>query len=238
IGVSAGYSWNFSGGIGLDLEGYAWRPWDESYDTIIQDGRQHGLAAGLTLPVDRRLTFVAGVDIEWLELGPRAAAGRQSAGHQGGWNVRGNYVIWRRDGALMGYGFRDETLWNEQLIPVELGIFADMNWRRYVAPEDFTVIAPTRKSLQQRVGLFYYQAITPHLGFNSEAYLGRDPRRGIGPGKIYGVNLRLTAAVNSHFRFWTGWGYEKNRNDLTAGGGDAGGSNPASVWSFGLNCNF
>jgi hypothetical protein len=236
LGVSAGYSWSFSGGIGLDAEAYYSDPWDEGYDTAVQDGRRHGFALGLTVPVDRRLSLAAGVDGEWLELGPRAAAGKQSAGRRWSWNFRANYAIWRRDGAFMDYGFRNPTLWSEDLVPTELGIFGDLLWSRYLAPENFTVLAPTRKSFRQRIGVFYNQALSPRLGFNSEAYVGQDPRRGIGPGEIHGVTGRLILAVNSRLRLWAGLGYESDRQETTAAG--TGGGTPTRNLSLGLNCNF
>ncbi len=232
VGLSGGLSKTWRSGIALIGEAYAWRPWDEGYDTISQDGRSYGMALQAILPVDRRLTLTGGVEYEFLELGPHAPGGSQYAGRRGGWNLRADYRLLKRDGEYMGYGFREPTLWDEQLVPVELGLFADLLWERYIRPDGFTTINPTAKQFRQRIGIFYDQAISPHLGFNSEAYVGQDPRRGTGFGELYGLTLRLNVVVNTRFRAWFGWGYESVNNTLEGGGG------PDRNLSFGFNYNF
>ena len=232
VGLSGGVMKSWQSGMSLRGEAYAWQPWDEGYDTAAQDGRSHGVRIQGTMPVDRRLTLTGGIEYEWLELGPHAPGGSQYAGRRGGWNIRAEYLLLKRDDAYMGYGFREQTLWDEQLVPVELGVFADISWQRYIRPDGFEVLSPTRKSLRERVGLFYNQAVSPHIGFNAEAFVGQDPRRGIGPGELYGVTLRLNLVINPHWRIWGGWGYESNRDTLAGGGG------PDRYFSFGLNYNF
>lgn len=232
LGISGGLSKRWSSGITLTGESFAFEPWDEGYETAREDGRSHGLRVEASLPVDRRLTLSGGVEYEWLELGPHADSGSQSAGRRGNWNLRADWLLLKRDGAYMGYGFRDPTLWNEQLVPVELGFFADIYWQRYVKPHGFTALNPTRKSLRERVGVFYNQAFSPHLGINAEAYIGQDTRRQIDPGDLYGFSVRLNYVVSPHLRLWCGWGYESASENLEGGGG------PDRNFSIGLHGNF
>lgn len=232
IGFAGGLSKSWSSGISLQGEAHAWMPWDEGYETAQQDGRSHGVRVRGTLPVDRRLGFSGEAGFEWLELGPRAPGGRESAGRRGNWQVRAEYKLLKRDGAYMGHGFREQTLWDEQLVPVEFGVFADVRQERYWKPDGFTVLNPTEKSMRQRVGLFYYQALSPHIGFTAEAFVGRDPDREIQAGDLYGAAAWLNIVLNPCWRLWLGWGYESSSGNLSGGGG------PTRNLSLGFNYNF
>lgn len=231
-GLSGGLGKYWANGISIAVEGYAWRPWDEGFSTTLQDGRSHGVSMTATMPINRRLTLLAGAEYEFLELGPGAPDGARYAGRRGGWDARANFLLLKRDGAFMGYGFRDETLWTEQLVPMELGIFGDLRWQRYVRPDGFDILAPTPKMFQQRVGVYYNQAFSPSFGLNTEAYVGQDTGRGLSFGGIFGATARLTVVLNPRFRLWCGWGYEKTNNTLEGAGG------PEHSLSFGMNCNF
>lgn len=232
LGLSGGVEKSWPSGISLRGEAYAWEPWDEGYDTVVQDGRRHGFQVQGTLPIDRRLTLTGTAGYEWLELGPRAPGGSCYAGRRGNWSVRAQWIALRRDGAYMGYGFRDTSLWSEELVPVEFGFFGEVSGQRYHRPEGFNILNPTEKSLRERVGIVYNQAISPHLGFNSEAYVGQDPRRGMGFGELYGATFRMNLLVNVNLRLWFGWGYESESNNMESGGG------PTSYYSFGLHWIF
>jgi hypothetical protein len=232
VGLAAGVAKNWTSGISLEAEAYAGRPWDEGYETALQDGTSHGIRLSGTLPVDRRLTLTAEAGYEWLELGSNAPGGRQSAGHRGDWTVRADYRLFKRDDAYMGYGFRDPTLWNEQLVPVEFGVFADIHGQRYRRPDGFTALNPTETSFRQRIGFFYYQAVSPHIGFDVEGYVGADSGRDIKAGDLYGIAARLNLVISPRLRAWAGWGYESSSDTLEGGGG------PDRNFSFGINCNF
>lgn len=232
VGISGGLAKSWRSGMTLEAEAFAFQPWDEGYETAYNDGRSHGFRVQGTMPVDRRLTITAGVEYEWLELGPHAPGGSGYAGRRGSLDARIEYLLLKRDSSYMGYGFRDQSLWYEQLVPIELGLFADVHVQRYIRPRGFDTLNPTEKSFRQRIGLFYNQAISPHLGFNAEAYVGQDPRRGMDPGDLYGVTFRLNAVVNPHLRFWCGWGFESDNDSLSGGGG------PDRTWSMGMSYNF
>ncbi|MCL2001148.1 MAG: hypothetical protein FWG74_06905 [Planctomycetes bacterium] len=232
VGLSGGLSKMWKSGMALTGEAYAWRLWDEGYATALQDGRSHGINLRGAMPVDRRLTLTGGVGYEFLELGPGAPDGVRYAGRRGRWDLRVDWRLLKRDGAYMGYGFRDQTLWYEQLVPVELGFFGDLLGERYIRPEGFDILSPEQKQFRQRLGIFYYQAISPHLGFNSEAYVGQDTRRGIRFSELRGLNMRLNMVFSSHFRMWIGWGYESAGSGLDRGGG------PDRTFTFGFNYNF
>ena len=232
VGLAAGVSKLWSSGMSLEGEAYAWQPWDEGYETALNDGRSHGIRLRGTLPVDRRLTFTGEAGYEWLRLGPNAPGGAENAGHRGSWLLRAEYKLLKRDGCYMGYGFREETLWNEQLVPMELGLFADIYRERYSKPRGFTALNPTERSLRERVGVFYYQAVSPKIGFNAEAFIGQDPSRGIDAGELYGFAARLNLVFSPRLRMWCGWGFDSSNSSLSGGGG------PNRSFSFGLNYNF
>ncbi len=206
--------------------------WDEGYETIVQDGRRHGFTGSITVPVDRRLVLSATGGYEWLELGPHAPGGRQYAGRRGTWAVRAEWTALKRDSAYMGYGFRDETLWAEQLVPIDLGFWGEIGGERYIRPNGFIILNPTERSLYERLGIFYNQAISPHIGINTEAYIGQDPLRDIRFGDAYGLTLRLTVLLNTRVKLWAGYGYESSSTRMESGGG------PDSYLSFGMNANF
>ncbi len=232
VGFAAGVAKSWSSGMSLEGEAHYGQPWDEGYETAVQDGKSHGVRLRGSMPVDRRLTLTAEAGYEWLELGRRAPGGSERAGHRGDWQVRAEYKLLKRDDAYMGYGFREPTLWNEQLVPVEFGVFADIYGQRYRRPDGFTALNPAEESFRQRVGLFYYQAVSPHIGFNMEAYVGADPGRDIREGDLYGLSIRLNLVVSPRLRAWFGWGYENGSSDLSGGGG------PDKNFSFGFNWNF
>ena len=50
LGITAGMSQAWRKGADLSAEVFAWRPWDEGYYTIVEDGRKHGAALAITLP--------------------------------------------------------------------------------------------------------------------------------------------------------------------------------------------
>ncbi|MDR1744912.1 MAG: hypothetical protein LBS30_04075 [Planctomycetota bacterium] len=232
LGLAGGLSKSWASGISLEGEAYAWQPWDEGYETARNDGRSHGIRLRGTLPVTRRLTLSGEAGHEWLELGPNAPGGRENAGRRGTWQARAEYMLLKRDGCYMGYGFRDQILWSEQLVPVELGLFADVQRQRYIRPDGFTALNPEEKSWRQRVGIFYYQAVSPKIGFAAEAFVGQDADREIDAGDLYGVAVRLNLVLTPRLRVWGGWGYESSSGSLSGGGG------PNRNFSVGLNWNF
>lgn len=232
VGMAGGVSKIWSSGMSLEGEAYAWQPWDEGYETARNDGLSHGVRVRGTLPVNRRLAFTGEADYEWLRLGSKAPGGSENAGRRGSWQIRAEYKILKRDGCYMGYGFREQNLWNEQLVPVELGLFADVYQQRYIRPRGFTALNPTEKSLRERVGVFYYQAVTPKIGFSAEAFVGQDPSRGIDAGELYGFAARLNLVFSPRLRVWCDWGYDSSNSSLSGGGG------PNRNLSLGLNYNF
>lgn len=231
VGVAAGAQKSF-GGLSFTGRAFAFEPWDEGYDTALHDGRRHGFEFTTSIQVDRRLTINAAAGYEWLELGPHAPNGRENAGRRFNWMLRADWIALKRDGAYMGYGFRDPSLWSEQLVPCDFGFFAQVGGERYFQPENFTTINPTRRSMSERVGFFLNQAISPHIGVNVEGYVGQDPYREIRRGDLYGLTARLNVVVNERFRMWAGWGHESSSTSLESGSG------PTRYLSFGFNVNF
>lgn len=220
LGVAAGMSETWRNGTYLSAEVFAWRPWDEGYYTIVEDGRKHGAALALTLPFTNRLTLDSRAYYEELELGEGARSGAQYAGNRYALNARASYRLLRRDGAAMGYGFRDDALWNEYLVGSELGIFAQVDFQRYFRPDGFAALNPVPEVFAQEVGLSLQYAFSPHLGLTAEGFIGRDPDRDLRFGELGGVNGRLTVVATPNLRVWAGASYMKTNTTLESSGGE------------------
>lgn len=230
--IATGMSKTWKDGTSLTSEVYAWRPWDEGYYTITEDGYRHGGALALTLPITKKLILSTRSLYEQLALGSKAKSGEQYAGSRYGWNARAYYRLLQREGAFMGHGFRNDDLWNEYLVGSELGVFVHLDWQRYQSPEDFDALSPVPKAFAQQLGFSYQHAFSPHLGLSAESYVGRDPDRNLHFGELLGVNMRLTMLFNPQFRIWCALGYTKTNTTLESEGGSE------NTVSFGINYNF
>lgn len=232
LGITAGMSRGWRNGAQLSGEVFAWRPWDEGYYTIVEDGRKHGAALALAFPFTDRLTLNSRAYYEELELGGGARSGAQYAGNRYAINTRACYRLLRRDGAYMGYGFRDDILWNEYLVGSELGIFVQVDFQRYFKPDGFDALNPVPEVFAQEVGLSLQYAFSPHLGLTAEGFLGRDPDRDLQFGELAGVNGRLTVVATPNLRIWAGASYMKTNTTLESSGGEE------TTISFGINYAF
>lgn len=232
VGIATGVSKSWKDGTSLATEVYAWRPWDEGYYTMIEDGQRHGAALAFTLPVTKKLTVSTRAQYEALELGSRAKSGAQYAGSRYGWNARAYYRLLQREAAFMGHGFRNDDVWNEYLVGSELGVFTHLDWQRYTKPAGFDALHPVPQAFAQQLGLSYQHAFSPHLGLTAESYIGRDPDRDLRFGDLLGVNMRLTTILNPHVRIWCALGYIKTGTTLESDGGEE------NTVSFGVNYNF
>lgn len=232
VGIAAGLAETWRNGANLSGEVFAWRPWDEGYYTIVEDGRKHGAALALALPFTDRLTLNSRAYYEELELGGGARSGAQYAGNRYAINTRACYRLLRRDGAYMGYGFRDDILWNEYLVGSELGIFLQVDFQRYFKPDGFDALNPVPEVFAQEVGLSLQYAFSPHFGLTAEGFLGRDPDRDLQFGELAGVNGRLTVVATPNLRIWAGASYMKTNTTLESSGGEE------TTVSFGINYAF
>lgn len=232
VGITAGMSQAWRNGANLSGEVFAWRPWDEGYYTIVEDGRKHGAALAVVLPFTDRLTLSSRAYYEELELGAGARSGEQYAGNRYAINSRASYRLLRRDGAYMGYGFRDDRLWNEYLIGSELGIFLQVDFQRYFKPDGFDALNPVPEVFAQEVGLSLQYAFSPHFGLTAEGFLGRDPDRDLQFGELAGVNGRLTVVATPNLRIWAGAAYMKTNTTLESSGGEE------TTISFGIHYAF
>ena len=232
LGITAGMSQAWRKGADLSAEVFAWRPWDEGYYTIVEDGRKHGAALAITLPFTDRLTLNSRAYYEGLELGAGARSGEQYAGNRYAINARACYRLLRRDGAYMGYGFRDDRLWNEYLVGSELGIFLQVDFQRYFKPDGFDALNPVPEVFAQEVGLSLQYAFSPHFGLTAEGFLGRDPDRDLQFGELAGVNGRLIVVATPNLRIWAGASYMKTNTTLESSGGEE------TAISFGINYAF
>lgn len=230
--IATGMSKNWKDGTHLAAEVYAWRPWDEGYHTMIEDGHRHGGTLAFTLPVTRQLTFSTRAHYEELALGSKAKSGAQYAGSRYGWNARAYYRLLQREAAFMGHGFRSDDLWNEYLVGSELGVFMHLDWQRYEKPERFTALYPVPEAFGQQLGFSYQHAFSPHLGLTAESYIGRDPDRHLRFGDVLGVNMRLTMLMDPQFRVWGALGYVKSNTTLESNG------NSENTVSLGINYHF
>ncbi|MDR3211897.1 MAG: hypothetical protein LBU79_08280 [Planctomycetota bacterium] len=211
---------------------FAWEPWVDGYQTLVEDGRRHGVELMSTLPISRRLSLTGSASHTWLETGPRARSGRAKVGRQYGWSARFDYIALKRDGANMGEGFREANLWGEDTVPTELGFYGQVSGQRYYRAPGFTTFDMEPRVLDERLGLRASVAVSPHIGVSGDAYVGRDPKRRIAWRDLYGYRFDLNLVVDEHLRFWGGWGYENASSALAAGGGGA------SRLTFGLDYNF
>lgn len=232
VGITAGMSETWRNGANLSGEVFAWRPWDEGYYTIVEDGRKHGAALAFALPFTDRLTLNSRAYYEELELGGGAKSGAQYAGNRYAVNTRACYRLLKRDGAYMGYGFRDDSLWNEYLVGSELGIFLQVDFQRYFRPGGFDALNPVPEVFAQEVGLSLQYAFSPHIGLTAEGFLGRDPDRDLQFGELAGVNGRLTVVATPNLRIWAGASYMKTNTTLESSGGEE------TIFSFGINYAF
>lgn len=232
LGVTAGMSNTWRNGANLAAEMYAWRPWDEGYYTIIEDGRKHGGTLWFTLPFTKDLILSSRAFYEELDLGDGAKSGAQYAGNRYGINARAYYRLLHRDNAFMGYGFRDDNLYNEYLVGSELGIFMQLDFQRYFRPDGFDALNPVPEVFAQEIGASFQYAISPHIGLVAEGFLGRDPDRDLGFGELAGINGRLIVVVNPHLQIWTGASYLKTNTTLESSGGEE------TILSFGINYTF
>lgn len=232
LGVAAGMSQTWRKGANLSGEVFAWRPWDEGYYTIVEDGRKHGAALAVVLPFTDRLTLNSRAYYEELELGGGARSGEQYAGNRYAINTRACYRLLRRAGASMGHGFRDDLLWNEYLVGSELGIFLQVDFQRYFKPDGFDALNPVPEVFAQEVGLSLQYAFSPHVGLTAEGFLGRDPDRDLQFGELAGVNGRLTVVATPNLRIWAGASYMKTNTTLESSGGEE------TIVSFGINYAF
>ena len=234
MGVAAGISNTWQNGANLSGEIFGWRPWDEGYYTIIEDGRKHGTDLSLTLPFTKKLILGSRAYYEELRLGGDAKHGSQNAGHRYAINTKVYYRLLHREGAYMGYGFRDDNLWNEYLIGSELGIFMQLDFQRYHRSSKLKreVINPEPKIFAQEIGLSLKHAISPHLGLTTEGFVGRDTVRNLQFGKLAGINGRLVLVKNPHLRMWVGASYVKYSSALESSGGKE------KIASLGINCAF
>lgn len=219
LGIAAGMAKTWRNGANLSGEVFAWRPWDEGYYTIIEDGRKHGAALAFTLPFTRNLILSSRAYYEELELGGGAKSGAQDAGKRYAINTRASYRLLHRDGA-MGYGFRDDNLWNEYLVGSELGMFIQVDFQRYFRPDGFKALHPVPEVFAQEIGLSLQYAFSPHMGLTAEGFIGRDPDRDLQFGELAGLNGRLTLVVNPNLRIWAGASYTKTTTTLESSGGE------------------
>lgn len=220
LGVAAGISNTWRNGANLSGEVFAWRPWDEGYSTIVEDGRKHGVALAFTLPFTRKLLLSGRAYYEELELGGGAKSGAQNAGRRYALNARAYCRLLHRDGAYMGYGFRDDDLWNEYLTGSELGIFVQADFQRYSKPDGFEALHPVPEVFAQEMGISFQYAFSPHLGLTAEGFIGRDPDRDLQFGELAGLNGRLMLVANPHLRIWAGASYVKTTTTLESSGGE------------------
>lgn len=230
--IATGMSKSWKDGTNLATEIYAWRPWDEGYYTIIEDGQRHGGALALTLPITKKLTFSTRTFYEELELGAKAKSGAQYAGNRYGWNARAYYRLLQREAAFIGHGFRSDDLWNEYLVGSELGVFMHLDWQRYTKPKGFDALYPVTEAFAQQVGFSYQHAFSPHWGLTAESYIGRDPDRGLRFGDLLGLNMRLTMLLSPQFQIWCALGYAKTNTTLESDGG------AENTVSLGIHYNF
>lgn len=132
----------------------------------------------------------------------------------------------------MGYGFRDDRLWNEYLVGSELGIFLQVDFQRYFKPDGFDALNPVPEVFAQEVGLSLQYAFSPHFGLTAEGFLGRDPDRDLQFGELAGVNGRLIVVATPNLRIWAGASYMKTNTTLESSGGEE------TAISFGINYAF
>lgn len=220
VGITAGMTTMWRNGASMSGELFAWRPWDEGYYTIVEDGRKHGVALAFTLPFTSRLTLNSRASYEELELGGGAKSGEQNAGHRYFLNTRASYALFHRAGAVMGHGFRDNDLWNEYLVGSELGIFMQVDFQRYFRPDGFDAFNPVPKVFAQEAGFFFQYAFSPHIGLATEAIIGRDPDRDLQFGEIAGMKGSLIVVVNPNLRIQAGASYMKTSTVLESFGGE------------------
>lgn len=232
VGIAAGMSKTWRNGANLSGEAFAWRPWDEGYYTIVEDGRKHGAGLAFTLPFTNSFTLSSRAYYEELELGGGAKSGEQDAGNRYMINTRAYYRLLHRDGAYMGYGFRDDNLWDEYLVGSELGIFMQVDFQRYFKPDGFDALNPVPEVFAQELGLSFQYAFSPHVGLTAEGFIGRDPDRDLQFGELAGVNGRLTVVANPHLRIWAGASYMKTSTTLESSGGKE------TIVSSGINYAF
>lgn len=219
LGIAAGMAKTWRNGASLSGEVFAWRPWEEGYYTIVEDGRKHGVDLAFTLPFTRNLLLSSRAYYEGLKLGEDAKSGAQDAGDRYGIQTRVYYRLLHRDGAFMGYGFRDDNLWNEYLVGCELGMFIQTDFQRYFKPDGFHALNPVPKVFTQEMGISLRYAFSPHLGLTVEGVLGRDSDRDLHFGELAGVNGRLTLVANPHLRIGAGASHRKTSTTLESSGG-------------------
>lgn len=232
LGVALGFTNIWRNGAVLSAEAYAWRPWDEGYSTIIENGQKHGVGADFTLPILKNLQIIARAFYEELELGEGAKSGAQYAGHRYLINVRGYCRLLHSDEAYMDYGFRSDDLKNEFLAGTELGIFMQADFQRYFKPGGFHAVNPVPEVFAQELGISFQKAISPRLGITGEGFIGRDPDRDLKFGELYGLRGRFLAVLSPHVRVWAEAAYLKTNTTLESAGGRE------TTISFGLNYAF
>lgn len=269
VSIASGFSKTWKNGAGVFAELFAWRPWDEGYYTILNDGQRHGGALTFSWPWGSRFALSGRVHYEELALGTAAKSrapdvvnpdslkletrasgksrdlipeldrnlinresGWQYAGNRYGVNAKGYLKLLKKNSGFMGYGFRNEDLWNEFLVGSELGIYANVDWQRYNRPDAFNAFYPVPKVFAQQLGVSGQYAFSPHFGVSCDAYLGRDPERDLKFGEIGGVNARMTVVINPHFRLWGSYIYSKSGATLESGSG------AENIFSIGFNYKF
>lgn len=232
IGLETGFSNKWKNGAVLSAEAFAWRPWDEGYSTIIEDGRKYGVGAAFTLPVVKNLQLSGRASYEEYDLGFGAKSGAQYAGNRYMINARGYCRLFHLDGAYMDTGFRTDDLKDEYLVGTELGAFIQVDFQRYFKPDGFHAVNPVSEVFAQDAGMSFQYAFSPRLGLTGEGFIGRDPDRDLQFGELYGLRGRLITVVSPHIRIWAEAAHLKTNTTLESAGGSE------TTITFGINYAF
>ncbi len=218
------------GGIELKLSGMLWDTWAENTIGVYNNGRQNGLLAEATLPLTYklRLDLNTGVDFRYTTKDTFSMKT-----YEGTYPFAGGRLTWdffKREYRQLPKEFLSADYLSSENIDSKIGLYARIQASKYYCRnEEVALIPVVDESVDQRIGLSASYAFTSRLATTADLYVGYDPARDIGLGKLYGFDTRLIYIPSARTRIYGTFALNSEAPTGLAQG---------STWYYGAGFNY
>ncbi len=190
-GINGRISYQNRGGIGISLTGSLWVPWDENTYAVYNNGRSIGAMLNVSLPLSHRLQLDLSTGSYARYTADNSFEMSTYEGTDLTAGARLNWDFIKKEYRQLPLEFASGQYLGYETQSSHVGLFASVDGAEYFGRSDSSLVPVTVESLDQRVGLSATYAFTSRLAALAEIYVGYDPARDIGFGKLYGFYSRL-----------------------------------------------